>query len=85
MEIGLWEWEVLDPVSSHFPSTCFPSLTILLFADYRHPSPMSECIHSLLQTAPGLTLGLRMLCFPILKELSVVEVTKDTGHSLREP
>lgn len=35
--------------------------------------------------APGLTLGLRMLCFPILKELSVVEVTKDTGHSLRVP
>lgn len=45
---------------------------------------MSEHVHSL-QTAPSLTLGLRMLYLPTLKELSVVEVTKDTGHSLSVP
>lgn len=35
-----------------FPLYLLPSLTIILFADYRHPSLMSEYIHRLLRNNP---------------------------------
>lgn len=76
-------WTQSVPIS--FLPAYFPPVTVALFEDCRHHSVMSEYIHSLLQAEPDLTLGLRMLPLPTLIELSVVEVNKDIGHSLRVP